>query len=76
MQTVTGTPSTSSTCRRCLGAGKLEVYRHVENGLCFRCEGSGKEAASQPIASTPSFEPAEDYELEARRHLGRAHWGE
>ncbi|MEO0969143.1 MAG: hypothetical protein AAFX80_12650 [Cyanobacteria bacterium J06639_18] len=29
------------TCPRCNGLGKLLQYKHVENGICFRCKGSG-----------------------------------
>lgn len=28
-------------CNKCPGTGYLEQYAHVENGLCFRCNGSG-----------------------------------
>jgi DnaJ-class molecular chaperone len=31
-------------CPRCSGAGKLDAYRHVDNGVCFKCGGSGKNA--------------------------------
>lgn len=27
-------------CKRCQGYGYLAQYRHVENGVCFRCHGS------------------------------------
>ena len=29
------------TCSRCYGAGKFEHVRHVQNGICFKCGGSG-----------------------------------
>jgi hypothetical protein len=30
-------------CHRCGGRGRLDHYRHVANGVCFACDGSGKE---------------------------------
>jgi hypothetical protein len=27
-------------CKRCNGIGYLEEYKHVENGICFRCRGT------------------------------------
>lgn len=32
-----------ATCRRCGGQGRIEHYRHVEGGVCFRCRGTGIE---------------------------------
>jgi hypothetical protein len=29
-------------CRKCKGAGGLEHYRHVADGVCFACSGSGR----------------------------------
>ena len=29
-------------CPRCQGNGTIEKYKHVENGICFECSGSGK----------------------------------
>lgn len=29
-----------------------------------------------PSSNVPAWEPLEDYELEARRHLAREYWGE
>ena len=31
------------TCYRCGGSGRLSCYFHVEAGLCFACNGSGRE---------------------------------
>ncbi|WP_076408089.1 hypothetical protein [Shewanella sp. UCD-KL12] len=38
------TPSTSpaGVCHRCEGSGYLSAFRHVENGRCFLCQGSGR----------------------------------
>lgn len=27
-------------CQRCFGAGKFPEYSHVQNGICFRCDGN------------------------------------
>lgn len=32
-------------CPRCLGNGKLPQFKHIENGLCFLCEGTGEVSA-------------------------------
>jgi hypothetical protein len=32
-----------ATCTRCNGTGNLKGFSHVRGGICFRCEGSGKE---------------------------------
>lgn len=29
-----------SICPRCGGTGYLPQYRHVENGICFKCRGA------------------------------------
>lgn len=29
-------------CPRCDGRGGIDIYRHVQNGICFRCHGTGK----------------------------------
>ena len=28
-------------CTKCPGTGYIEQYAHVENGLCFKCNGTG-----------------------------------
>lgn len=37
------------TCGKCDGRGKIEAFRHVANGTCFWCEGTGQLA----IAARP-----------------------
>ena len=29
------------TCDRCNGSGKIPKYKHIENGICFKCRGVG-----------------------------------
>jgi hypothetical protein len=31
-----------SSCSRCGGTGYLPIYSHIEGGVCFACDGSGK----------------------------------
>jgi len=31
-----------NTCPRCGGLGKIEVYSHINNGICFECNGTGQ----------------------------------
>lgn len=33
------------SCERCGGAGVISAYRHISGGVCFECEGTGKQAA-------------------------------
>ena len=33
-------------CPRCGGVGKLEQYKHVDGGICFRCFGDGVDPAA------------------------------
>ena len=33
--------STSVTCTRCGGTGTIPQYAHVQNGICFKCRGTG-----------------------------------
>lgn len=30
-------------CTRCVGTGKVGNYAHVKNGVCFKCNGTGKQ---------------------------------
>lgn len=30
------------TCNRCNGNGEISTFRHIANGTCFACGGSGK----------------------------------
>ena len=30
------------TCEKCVGTGVLPMFMHIDNGVCFRCEGSGE----------------------------------
>jgi len=32
-------------CRKCSGQGTLVAYKHIANGVCFRCGGTGYDAA-------------------------------
>lgn len=31
-----------ATCSKCGGSGRIDHFRHIENGLCFSCMGMGK----------------------------------
>jgi hypothetical protein len=39
-------------CPRCSGHGKIEKYNHVEGGICFECNGSGKKEAEDNARDT------------------------
>lgn len=32
----------SNICPRCGGSGIIETYRHINGGMCFECNGTGK----------------------------------
>jgi hypothetical protein len=32
-------------CKRCGGSGYLPQYDYIQDGICFRCRGTGKELA-------------------------------
>jgi DnaJ-class molecular chaperone len=40
-----------NTCRRCGGRGTFAVYRHIQNGICFTCGGSGIDPAAKRIGT-------------------------
>jgi hypothetical protein len=35
------TKTISGECPKCLGSGRVP-FRHIENGVCFQCRGTGK----------------------------------
>lgn len=42
LQDEDGSPlSARFSCRKCGGPGEIPEYRHYQNGICFRCWGSG-----------------------------------
>lgn len=42
------------TCQRCDGEGYLKEHRHVEGGVCFKCNGTGKQATKPRKPKAPS----------------------
>lgn len=44
-----------SDCPRCGGSGYLGCYTHIEGGVCFKCNGSGK-YPHRIIERTPEYE--------------------
>jgi len=36
------TKVSATVCPRCNGAGNISCYKHRHNGICFRCNGTGK----------------------------------
>lgn len=36
----------AETCMRCCGAGGFNKYKHIKNGVCFACGGSGRSRRS------------------------------
>lgn len=39
-------------CPRCDGTGYIKAYGHVADGICFKCEGTGKVNAPRPRKAT------------------------
>jgi len=66
-------------CPRCNGAGYFPKFRHIENGKCFRCKGSGFASYAKwlPIESIQSIElkeGAENYQANVLLKTGRTQW--
>lgn len=32
----------TQSCKRCKGSGFIPEYKHIENGICFSCRGTGE----------------------------------
>ena len=47
----TKTPAAIYDCSRCGGSGKVGRHMNVLNGVCFKCNGSGKQV-SKPAAKS------------------------
>lgn len=43
-------------CTRCAGNGRLENFRTIDGGLCFKCGGTGKEQKEIKVASNEGIE--------------------
>jgi predicted nucleic acid-binding Zn-ribbon protein len=39
-------------CRKCAGKGTIPNYKHVEDGICFTCHGSGVEEVADDVTDT------------------------
>ena len=66
-------------CPRCNGAGYFPKFRHIENGKCFRCKGSGFASYAKwlPIESIQSIElkeGAENYQANVLFTNGQSRW--
>jgi RecJ-like exonuclease len=36
-------------CIRCSGLGKIKKFKHVDNGICFECDGKGYKLSENEI---------------------------
>jgi len=66
-------------CPRCNGAGYFPRFRHIENGKCFRCKGSGFASFAKwlPIASIKKVEwskSTDDLRAEVLFQGGQTKW--
>lgn len=52
------------TCPRCGGSGIITCFNHIENGVCFKCGGSGKREHPKQIKE---YTPEYAAKLEAKR---------
>ena len=50
-------------CNRCSGTGYLEKYRHIENGICFKCNGLKKIPNYFEQLKHPVYKGRIDYNL-------------
>jgi len=54
----------TTTCPKCLGARHFDTLRHVEQGVCFRCNGRGTvEIRTAVTVATPAPEAREAVEM-------------
>jgi hypothetical protein len=45
--------TTTRTCTRCDGHGRIEAFAHVANGVCALCGGSGTRPARRNASASP-----------------------
>ena len=46
---------TTYTCTRCNGSGEIAAHRNVLGGVCFKCNGTGKQAR-KPAAKAKKYD--------------------
>jgi hypothetical protein len=63
------------TCKKCGGKGSIDIFRHVDNGVCYACNGTGKVVAKKikadttgkvlegPVALDPQTTPAVSFKV-------------
>ena len=54
------TTTTTTQCGKCDGTGQIRAYRHIANGCCFWCKGTG-------VLAVPVTEMAKLSDLSVRR---------
>lgn len=49
-------------CLKCCGSGRLPTFRHIENGVCFTCGGTGLVTGQRrPVDAAPVADPSKRY---------------
>ena len=49
-------------CLKCCGTGRLPNFRHIENGVCFTCGGTGLVTGQRrPVDAVPVADPSKRY---------------
>jgi hypothetical protein len=43
--------TTFGKCTNCSGTGRVNHFAHIDNGICYACDGTGKAKASAASAS-------------------------
>jgi hypothetical protein len=56
-------------CPKCSGTGTLSCFMHIDNGVCFRCDGLGEVESLEKEEQDPS-EIAKIYSLYSRSESG------
>lgn len=49
-------PDDIDSCSRCSGEGRIYGFQHVDDGVCFRCGGSGIDPKSRHYQSSNSIQ--------------------
>lgn len=53
------TTTTTTECFKCTGRGQFDAYKHLANGRCFQCGGTGRMPMTV-VATAPAAERAVD----------------
>jgi hypothetical protein len=60
------TTTTLDSCGKCDGTGVIQAFRHIDNGVCYACNGVGQ--VTTKVSNTVAFNPIfNSHDIEDRR---------